>query len=262
MILSHEELLASAGPAAHLVQLYESDDAVLARNVGRFFFEGLRAGDSAVMITSPKNVAAFQRELASHGVDVAAALHDGRLTVLEAEETLSRFMLGGYPDAARFDSVIGTLVRHLVETNPRGGLRAYGDMVGVLWKRRHFPAAIRLEQLWGKLLESVPFSLFCGYEIDIFGGDFESGVVDAMLCAHTHFMPAGSNDGLRSSVERAIGDVLGTNVTTLASIKREHRSAWPAMPEGEAMILWVRQNLREHANDIFLRAREYYQAGA
>ena len=46
-------------------------------------------------------------------------------------------------------------------------------MVGLLWKARQFAAAIRLEQLWNKLLEQSAFSFYCAYAIDVFGKDFE-----------------------------------------------------------------------------------------
>jgi len=72
--------------------------------------------------------------------------------------------------------VIGTTVREAWQNSNGAGLRVYGEMVGILWKARQFPAAIRLEQLWNKLRKSHDFDLFCAYSIDIFDKQF--GVLD------------------------------------------------------------------------------------
>jgi hypothetical protein len=32
------------------------------------------------------------------------------------------------------------------------------------------------------------------------------------------------------------------------------------MPEAETMILWIRNNLPQHADEILQRARQYYQS--
>ena len=257
-----QEVLTCAGPAAHMVQLYESDDRLLVRNAGRYFAEGFGRGDRGLIVTTEERAEAFRREFGRLGIDAAAAVRDERLTFFDSHQTLARILVDGYPDAARFDEVVGAAVRRLVASNESGALRAYGDMVGTLWTARQFPSAIRLEQLWGKLLAQVPFSLFCAYSIDLFGTDFEAGVVDALLCAHSHFLPAGSNATLQSALGRAMEDVLGAKVASLPAVKLERRPAWPELPRAESLILWLKKNLRDQAGDIFVRARQYYQETA
>jgi hypothetical protein len=82
------------------------------------------------------------------------------------------------------------------------GLRVYGEMVGLLWQAGEYPAAIRLEQLWHRLMKAVDFSLYCAYPIDIFGRGFEAGLIDALLCAHTHLLSCGPDDALVSARAR------------------------------------------------------------
>ncbi|MGH7528201.1 MAG: hypothetical protein ACREMX_16025 [Gemmatimonadales bacterium] len=45
-----------------------------------------------------------------------------------------------------------------------------------------------------------------------------------------------------------------------ALIKANYRPAWAAIPGAEAVVLWLRNNLPEHADEILGRARGYYQA--
>jgi len=44
-------------------------------------------------------------------------------------------------------------------------VRAFGEMVAVLWERDQREAAIELEELWNELLGHHPFSLMCGYPL-------------------------------------------------------------------------------------------------
>jgi len=244
MSLAHDELPHAAVAQEHFVQLYAADAKMLAVNVGAYILEGLRSDVPAVVIAGPENRAGILAELASRGMNPKKALADASIQILDAQETLSRFMVEGYPDARLFDTIVGNLVR---STLARGcGLRAYGEMVGVLWSAGEAPAAIRLQQLWNKLRADFPFALFCGYAIDIFSEEFETPQVSALLCAHTHLLPTGSADNLGAAVSRAINDILGP------------QNDCGQLPKGEAMILWVRSNLPAKAREILELARGYY----
>jgi hypothetical protein len=244
-------------PGRHLVQFYEADEPALVANVGQFLAEGLLAGENVIAVTTPEHEALFTAYLENAGVHTVAARAAGRLSFLDVDQCLKRLSVDGYPDPQRFESVIGEAVRDAHGRSPVG-LRAYGEMVGILWAAGEFPAAIRLEQLWHRLLKIVDFSLFCAYPIDIFSNQFEAGVVDALLCAHTHLLSCGPNEELEEALHRAAREVLGPNVAELRGVRKRPR--WPAVPRGEAMILWLRSNAPEVASDILGRAREYYRA--
>jgi hypothetical protein len=238
----------------HLVQFYEADEPALIANVGRYLADGLLAGEHVIVVTTSDHEAAFTAALERAGIPTLTARADGRLMFLDAAATLKRLSVAGYPDAERFENVIGRVVCEARQRAP--GLRAYGEMVGILWANGEFPAAIRLEQLWHRLLKQVDFSLFCGYPIDIFSDRFEPGVVDALLCAHTHLLSCSPNSDLEEALERAAREVLQPKVTELSGMRRP---AWPDMPHGEAIILWLRGQTPDVANEILNRARKYYR---
>jgi hypothetical protein len=134
-------------------------------------------------------------------------------------------------------------------------------MVGVLWKAGHFSAAVRLEELWNDLLQSSDVSLFCAYPIDVFSPEFQAASVDALLCAHTHVVPADA--ALEGALNRAMDEVLGSRVDGLRRLIQEnHRPAWAIIPKPEAIILWLRKNLPGSVDQILARAREYHQLAA
>lgn len=79
---------------------------------------------------------------------------------------LDRLMVNGSPDANLFQSLIGGIIdaAHAGGRFPR--LRAYGEMVNLLWEKGELAAALHLEELWNHLCKQRPFYLHCAYEMD------------------------------------------------------------------------------------------------
>jgi MEDS: MEthanogen/methylotroph, DcmR Sensory domain len=181
----------------HAVQFY-GDETELFKTIGTFLSEGLVVGQPAVVIATPSHSAAIQVALSSHLIDVARARHLGDLVMLDAEETLGAFMHNGTPDRILFKRHVGDLIEQTLRGRERTPIRAYGEMVDVLWRRGETDAAIRLEVLWNDLASTHTFSLLCGYAI----GNFykEASRLEEVCRQHTHVLGAdvlpidGSND--------------------------------------------------------------------
>lgn len=257
-----DRILEATDAHAHFVQLFDGDHRALTRNVGKYLAEGLSLGGGIVVVSTTNQRAPFLAELERRGWQPDRLAEDGRLDCLDAVDTLARFMVNGYPDAGRFDVVVGDVVRAAIARAGDCGLRAYGDMVGVLWGERQYPAAIRLEQLWNKLRENLPFSLFCAYPVDVFGRQFDVGILDAMLCAHTHLLPAYADGHFERAVDRAMAEVLGPDETAISKRTAGLRSVWAAIPKSEAIVLWLRKNAPDKADQILDLARDYCQMPA
>jgi len=248
--------------AAHAVQFYDADDGVLIANVSRYLADGYAAGASLCMLaTEPRRVSLFGA-LEGLGIDTARATDDGRLVGLDAEETLRSFMVDGLPDASRFEDTCGARTRALLEQAGSGGLRAYGEMVDLLWRDGKTAAAVRLEQLWDELSARVGgFALFCSYGVDIFGEGFDPQAIEGVLCTHKSVVPSGDDDRLHQSISTAMAHVLGVDVTAqiLPEITAARAPAWGALPRGETMILQLRKLLPERAGKVLALARDYYE---
>lgn len=67
----------------------------------------------------------------------------------------------------------------------RGAVRAYGEMVALLWDEGNATGALRLEELWDELQRETEFSLLCAYPEDALGGEADCARVHA---AHTHVL--------------------------------------------------------------------------
>jgi DcmR-like sensory protein len=182
------------------------------------------------------------------------------MVLLDAEETLARFMVRDLPDWDRFKAAMEATLEPLKERTGNKGVRAYGEMVDLLWNAGQSDAAAQLEQFWNRLLAAHGFSLHCAYQIDVFGKEFHGSVLDAVLCTHTHVLPTGPE--LEAAVERAVRDVLGCTLESLHQRAPDaRRPAWGIIPPGEAKVLWIRNNLPSYADEILARARGYMKQG-
>ena len=183
---SWTELLHNAGPAEHLVQLYGDDEPHLTRNVSRYFAQGLSRGDGLLLLATPEHTESILGQLSREAPVAARAVADGRLVCLDAETTLERFTVRGQPDRALFRSIVSEALEGVQRQASSGHVRAFGEMVGLLWTRGQLAEATLLEGYWNELLEEVAFSLFCAYPIDLFAEQYPKNDLTAVLGCHTH----------------------------------------------------------------------------
>lgn len=164
------DLLIHPREGDHLVELYGDDDRLLATHVGRYLGEGLRRLDGLVVIATPSHAEAIARYLAD--VDAAGALEAeraGRLCYLDAATTLTRLLKDGQPDASRFRATVGEILSQVRRRSGSGSVRAFGEMVGLLWTEGRRAEAAALEAFWNAALLENACSLYCAYPIDFAG---------------------------------------------------------------------------------------------
>jgi hypothetical protein len=146
----------------HSVQFY-SDAKELFKTIATFLGEGLVAGQPAIVIATREHVEQIEAALKKKFIDVTEARRLGDLVLLDADEALSTFMVGGLPDPGLFRRNIGTIIQQTIRGRENTLVRAYGEMVDVLWQKGKADAALQLEALWNELAEHYSFSLLCGY---------------------------------------------------------------------------------------------------
>ena len=169
----------------HAVQFYGDDDSLFTTVAG-FLSQGFVDGHPAIVIATDPHRTAILKYLRARLIDVDKAQKVGSLIVLDAQATLDQFMVGETPDQNRFDQSVGKLIERVLQGRDGVLIRAYGEMVDVLWKQGRPDAAIRLEVLWNKLAQRYGFALLCGYSI----GNFykETKGFEAICREHTHIV--------------------------------------------------------------------------
>lgn len=180
---SQRLLQRSTPPQSHAVRFY-GDDNELSTAVAEFLVEGFGHGQPAVMIATPTHEQGILEQLLLRDIDVMSARKIGDLVVLNAEQTLSTFMVAGTPDPALFRRHVGGVFEQATRGRERTPVRAYGEMVDVLWKQGRTDAAIRLEVLWNELATQHSFSLLCSYAI----GNFlkQTSKLERVIAEHSH----------------------------------------------------------------------------
>jgi hypothetical protein len=166
------------------VKFYQ-DAASLCEIVGKFLSGGLASGNPAVVIATPEHTAAIERSLRARGHDVDRLKRLGDLVPLDAGEALDTFMVDGMPNADAFAHSVGAVIKQVRRGRESCTVHAYGEMVNVLWKDGHEPAAIRLETLWNDLASRHDFRLLCGYSM---GNFYKSAAIDEIKGQHSHLI--------------------------------------------------------------------------
>ena len=182
------ETAVATGPQHHVVRFYE-DHAVLVDTVTRYASQGLNQGDTVILIATASHLETITDTLAN-GAAAGGQPPSGQLVCLDAADTLAGFMDGDYPDPIAFDHVVGTLLR-----GTRGPVRAFGEMVALLWSDGQVRAAMKLEQLWNELGQQTPFALLCAY--DVLGVDGPGTDLDAVCHLHSQVIGSGVPDVAR-----------------------------------------------------------------
>src|SRR5688572_13032283 len=135
-------------PCEHLVQIYQDDDVFLDSLEG-FVAGGLEAGDGVIVIATRAHLSALEDRLTRCGIGLAIARSQDQYIPLDAEETLAKFLVGGWPDEDLFDPLVTQLIARARGSERR--VRAFGEMVAVMWapgsQRRDGPAGAPLAQL-------------------------------------------------------------------------------------------------------------------
>ena len=228
----------------HIVHTYQ-DSAQLAELVGEYLIAGLQRGEAVIIIARPAHCALLSKKLSGQAAS-------GQVRVLDAHETLGRFMVNGMPQWQAFRELIGGVIAQVRLQYP--AVRAYGEMVDILWQDGNTAAAIRLEEYWNELGRLQTFSLFCAYALDHLDAGAYAGL-HSICKTHTHFIPVSDAEGFDRTVREATCKVLDAPLAELLlSLAERHRLA-TQMPQGQAALFWLAQNMPRTADKVLQELR-------
>lgn len=170
----------------HAVQVYR-DDTTFLDSLESFVGSGLRAGESVIVIATANHLHELEKRLRGGWIDLDRARWEDRYIAVLAQETLSRFMVEGKPDEELFNVVVSDVLRRARGKGRK--LRAFGEMVGVLWAEGNKDAALRLENLWTRLQAREKFPLFCAYARTQLKANSIESDIQSICAAHTRVVP-------------------------------------------------------------------------
>jgi signal transduction histidine kinase len=180
----------------HDVQFYESD-TFLVTALGEHFASALRSRQRCVVIATQRHRIALARALTKRGVDVSRARGAKLLLMLDADKVLASFTIGGSVQQARFREVMAPVFEERSSGDPQLPVRAFGEMVNLLWQRGEHGAALELEALWNDMGARWKIELLCAYAMPNFAHSGHATHFEQICAQHAHVAPAESY--LRSS---------------------------------------------------------------
>jgi DNA-binding response OmpR family regulator len=167
----------------HDVGFY-SDDARLLHDLTQFIGASLKAGNAAIVVATESHRDSLLPRLQTLGLDMGAAIEQGRYIALDAADTLSALMLNGMPDPVRFLNLLGNLSMSASKaaTGKKARVAIFGECVHILWAQGNAEAAIQFEKLGNQLAKKYDVDILCGYSL----GNVDVGMQDHIfqqICA-------------------------------------------------------------------------------
>lgn len=166
---------AEIAPAEHIVQIYTSGDMFI-DSLERFAGNGIQQEEGVIVIATGEHIRALNQRLTARGFNIKDALVKQQYIPLDAEEMLAKFMVNNWPDEKLFEQLIAGLLAEAGKNGRR--VRAFGEMVAILWATGHMDATHQLEQMWEALCQRKLLSLFCAYPKSGFTQNTEASILE------------------------------------------------------------------------------------
>jgi anti-sigma regulatory factor (Ser/Thr protein kinase) len=148
------DVVPNAPPRDHAVDVYADEFAII-RELIRFVEDGLALGETVVVVANRPH----RSSLAAWCTDHLSVGDTESLLLIDAAETLQKFLVAGSPDPVLFEATIGAIVDRATRNGRT--LRVFGEMVALLWADGNFAGALALESLWNDMASNRRFFLLC-----------------------------------------------------------------------------------------------------
>jgi DNA-binding NarL/FixJ family response regulator len=174
------------GIARHHEVGFYSEDRHFLDHVSGFVVAALKAGNAVIVVATESHRESLLSQFQSEGLDMAAAMEEGRYIPLDAADTLSTFMVTGLLDPLRFLKVAGDLIVEAANAVNGDSARvtACGECAPLLWAQGNVEAAIQLEHLWDEIARAQKVDILCGYSLGI-GSGMDSHTFERICAEHS-----------------------------------------------------------------------------
>jgi len=170
----------------HEVGFY-SDDRRLLADVTQFIGAALKAGNAAIVAATESHRNSLLPRLQTEGVDIGAAIEQGRYIALDTADTLSVFMHAGLLDSAKFLEVFGNLIITAAKTqqveHPR--VAVFGECVNLLLAQGNAETAIQMEKLGNQLPNLYDVDILCGYSLAQVQAEVDTHIFERICAEHS-----------------------------------------------------------------------------
>jgi hypothetical protein len=144
----------------HILHTYSNAEDLIS-TLFTFVDDGFKSNDAVLLISTAEHRQMLDDKLRQEGHNVFSLRLRDQYICIDALEMLAEFTINGYPDPLLFRYTIADLIKRAKRSQRR--VRAFGEMVAILWSDGNREGAIALEKLWNNYLDIEPFTLLCAY---------------------------------------------------------------------------------------------------
>ena len=231
-------------PGSHCVQFYENS-ALFLDELAQFAGSTLGSGGVCIVIATAEHRRGLADRLTRWAIDMRLTVETGRYIALDAEETLDRFLVEGWPDRDLFYRTVEPVLARgeSAVTRSAGVVSVIVEMVALLWADGRYEAAIQLEQLWNDLATHRSFALLCAYPLACFAPESQLDLFRKVCQEHSQVVPSESFTALESETDR---------MRMVSSLQQKAALVHSVVAERERAIAQ-----RKHAEDKLWRSEEF-----
>ena len=166
---------------------FYSDDRRLLDDLTEFIGAALMAGNAAIVVATESHRDSLLQRLQAHGLDIAAAIEQGRYISLDAADTLSTFMLNGMPDPVRFLK----LLRNLIATAAKAARENKPTLPFLEKVRISCGRKATQRQRFGSNISGIEIAktydvdILCGYSLGSVQGGMDSHIFQRICAEHS-----------------------------------------------------------------------------
>lgn len=170
----------------HEAQFYSDDESFL-EGFTQFIDSSLKAGNAVIVIATESHRRGLLPRLQARGLDIPAALEQGRFISLDPADTLSMFMVDDRLDRARFLELTNELIERAATAvkGEHGRIAACGECAPMLWEQGKIEAALRVERLWDEFARTHKLDVLCGYLLSSFPRGQENEMFEKIRAEHS-----------------------------------------------------------------------------
>jgi DNA-binding NarL/FixJ family response regulator len=172
--------------ARHEAGFY-SDDRFVLDDLTQFIGAALKVGNAAIVVATKSRRDSLLPRLQAYGLDVGAAIEQGRYVALDTADVLPTFMLRGMPDSVLFLKLLGDLIGTAAKAakGEQARVAIFGEMCHLLWAQGNAEAAIQVEKLGNQLVKTYDVDILCGYSLSSVQGGMDSRVFERICAEHS-----------------------------------------------------------------------------
>jgi DNA-binding NarL/FixJ family response regulator len=166
---------------------FYSDDRFVLDDLTQFIGAALKAGNAAIVVATKSRRDTLLPRLLAYGLDISAAIAEGRYIALDAADALPAFMRRGMPDPVRFLKVLGNLIATAAEAakGEQRRVAIFGEMCHLLWAQGNAEAAIQVEKLGNQLIKTYDVDILCGYFLGSVRGGMDERIFERICAEHS-----------------------------------------------------------------------------